>query len=174
VLTRTSIKMKWPELLTLVLHDFGTWVCASYTCWLLSNCGKIYLQHHHSLLLDRCFHPSPNISSSIIPIYTLFYYYYYYFLLLYFQRLHTFVILFQVQWDRPTNIDGYELFIQTIMNHIVYCLQSALLSQYYCKKLNEVIICQEHVVLCIHMYSYHISSTIWPDFRTHNSSADRH
>jgi hypothetical protein len=28
------------------------------------------------LLLDRCFHPSPNISSSIILIYTLFYYYY--------------------------------------------------------------------------------------------------
>jgi hypothetical protein len=26
--------------------------------------------------LDRCFHPSPNISSSIILIYTLFYYYY--------------------------------------------------------------------------------------------------
>ena len=30
------------------------------------------------LLLDRCFHPSSNISSSIILIYTLFYYYYYY------------------------------------------------------------------------------------------------
>ena len=29
------------------------------------------------LLLDRCFHPSPYISSSIILIYTLFYYYYY-------------------------------------------------------------------------------------------------
>ena len=27
------------------------------------------------LLLDRCFHPSPNISWSIILIYTLFYYY---------------------------------------------------------------------------------------------------
>jgi hypothetical protein len=31
------------------------------------------------LLLDRCFHPSPNISSSIILIYTLFYYYYHHF-----------------------------------------------------------------------------------------------
>jgi hypothetical protein len=31
------------------------------------------------LLLDRCFHPSPNISSSIIFIYTLFYYYYHHF-----------------------------------------------------------------------------------------------
>ena len=42
-------------------------------------------------------------------------------------------LLFQVQQDRPTKIDWHELFIQTIMNHIVYCLQSVLLSQYYCK-----------------------------------------
>jgi hypothetical protein len=32
-----------------------------------------------SCFLDRCFHPSPNISSSIILIYTLFYYYYHHF-----------------------------------------------------------------------------------------------
>ena len=31
------------------------------------------------LLLDRYFHPSPNISSSIILIYTLFYYHYHHF-----------------------------------------------------------------------------------------------
>jgi hypothetical protein len=31
------------------------------------------------LLLDRCFHPSLNISSSIILIYTLFYHYYHHF-----------------------------------------------------------------------------------------------
>ena len=32
-----------------------------------------------SCFLDKCFHPSPNISTSIILIYTLFYHYYHHF-----------------------------------------------------------------------------------------------
>ena len=40
---------------------------------------NVYVVLRLGLLLDRCFHPSPNISSSIILIYTLFYYYYHHF-----------------------------------------------------------------------------------------------
>ena len=43
-----------------------------YVCMLSSVWGQ-------DLLLDRCFHPSPTISSSIILIYTLFYYYHHHF-----------------------------------------------------------------------------------------------
>jgi hypothetical protein len=44
-----------------------------------SNCLYVVFRLGKILLLDRCFHPSPYISSSIILIYTLFYYYYHIF-----------------------------------------------------------------------------------------------
>ena len=44
-----------------------------------SECLYVVFRLGKILLLDRCFHPSPNISSSIILIYTLFYYYYHHF-----------------------------------------------------------------------------------------------
>ena len=44
----------------------------------LTQCLYSVLHLGKILLLDRCSHPSPNIFSSIIFIYTLFYYYYYY------------------------------------------------------------------------------------------------
>ena len=51
-------------------------------CMLSSFWGK-------TLLLDRCFHPLPNIFSSIILIYTFFYYYHHHFNFYTFHRLHT-------------------------------------------------------------------------------------